>query len=694
MAMTTSEAAARRQHAWIVAANLAITISIFGYLFRHVRPGDILDLLRNADLRAVAMFVALSLTTSVFRLWRYRMLLRFSGYEAPPGQLFLVVLVRNAFSDLLPARLGTLIDIYFFSARMGIPLASAVSCFSLTFVFEILALAPLVTLAAWRAGMGGALSSRGLLLGGLALLGGTVVVLAVMPWGFRWAGRIFERLVGGRRGWLGRAPEMLKKTGEEIDRVRAAGLYGRLLALSLMLRVGKYSTMYVCLYALLAPLGFRWSDLDPGRVFLGLCASELAASLPISGIAGFGIYEGTWAVVFRLLGFEANIAKMTGIAHHLFTQAWGYGIGAAALVVLFLPIWRRRAAAPAAVAIRDRPLPFYARVVALGVAATMVAVALARLPASEIRHAAGPADTPTPSELAARADFAGAFGGDIVFDSSRSGSFGIWRMSADGARIAPIADSPAHEIYPEPSPDGRWIAYARSATLSKRSPSEIRLCRPDGSEDRRLADNGTFPTFSPDGRTVYFEQERLRVMAVSVDGGEPRQMFPGPKGFGGFYVVKPRMGPDGRRLVFISNRGGARGWQVWVADLVSGELTHLGAGCEPAWYPDGRRIAHIRESGMRQGTGIVARDLADPAAAPVLADNDAPLGHEYFPTVTRDGEWLLWGACRPGQHEHLAFESNYQLFAKRLPDGPPVRLTFDGWNNRWPKKLPAVAPAP
>ena len=78
--------------ALLVGVNLAITAAIFGYLFRHVRPGDVLDLLRNMDRRAVAMFVVLSLATSLFRLWRYRVLLRLSGYDPPPFPLFLMVL--------------------------------------------------------------------------------------------------------------------------------------------------------------------------------------------------------------------------------------------------------------------------------------------------------------------------------------------------------------------------------------------------------------------------------------------------------------------------------------------------------------------------------------------------------------------------------------------------------------------------
>jgi uncharacterized protein (TIRG00374 family) len=671
----------------LVLANVAVTAAIFGYLFRHVRPGEVLNLLRNLDRRAVAMFVVLSLGASIFRLWRYRILLRLSGHDAPPFPLFLMVLVRNAFSDLLPARLGTLIDVYFFTTRLGVPFPAAASCFSLTFIFEILALAPLIALAAWRAGAAGALPAGGLLLGGIVLLALTGGIVALMPWGFRLGARLAERLLPARWAFRTWASTTLDAIGGEIRHVQSAGLYGRVLALSVMLRVAKYASLYVFLFALLAPMGYTWAQLDAPRVFLGLCASELAASLPVSGIAGFGAYEGAWAAVFQLLGFPKDIAQVTSVAHHLFTQAYGYGLGGLAMAALLLPAWRRMRAAPAATPVRDRPAAFYAKIAAAAAILAAAILALAALPASAARTG-GTGDRPGPADAVRRAEFAGAFGGDLLFDSTRSGTFGIWRMSADGLRTAAVADTPAHEMYPDPSPDGRWIAYARAATLSAKSPSEIRICRADGSEDRKLADDGTFPTFGPDSATVFFERDRLRVMAVRFDGGEPREVFPGPNRTWRHHVVKPRVSPDGRRVAFISNRGSMIGWNAWTAVLESGEASRLGSGCQPGWFPDGRRAVHIVERGMKASTGIVARDLPNGTAS-VLQDHGEPFGREYFPTVTPDGRWLLWGACGAGEHDHLSLKSNYQLFARAIAGGEVIRLTFDGWNNRWPKRIPA-----
>ncbi len=671
--------------------SLATTVGIFSYLLRSVRPGDVIDLLKNVNLWAVAAFVVLSLTQSIFRLWRYKVLLRLSGYSPSSLALFLVVLVRNFFSDLLPARIGTLIYVYMVNSRLGVPFAAAASSFSLSFIFDFIVLAPMIVLAVVAAGAVGEMSPAVLIGGAVALLVVTVVVLFLLPQCFRLAAATLERmpLIGAaRRAKWGAA---MRSVEGEIHRAQKAGVYLRVLALSFMVRVGKYGSYYVFLYALLAPLGYTWAQLDLPRAFLGFCAAEMAASLPISGIAGFGAYEGTWSLAFHLLGYPENIAKLTSISHHLFTQVYGYGLGALALIVLLMPYFRREQAPPGETAARDRPAMFYLKVAVLTALLLGLAFALCHLPSIGARgdRKVAKAEKPTPAEVEARAAFAREFGGAIVFDSDRSGSFGIWAMQADGRGLRPVSDTPAHEMYPDPSPDGAWIAFSRAPSLSKRAVAEIWVCRAAGGEERKLADNGMYPTFSADGQTVFFERERSRVMAVGLDGAGEREVFPAKSAWpGSVQIVKPRISADGGRVAFVSNRGQRGGWNTWIADLKTGESWHAAKGCEPGWTPDGRLTWVNEGDDTRERTGIF---LYDPAAGKSveLQDADAPRGHEYFPTVTPDGAWLLWGACGPGEHEHVS--SNYQLFARRLSGGAPVRLTFDGFDNRWPKRLPEPA---
>ncbi len=359
---------------WIyLAFSLAVTVGVFSYLLKYVSVGEVLDLIRHADGRGILMFLVLSLGGSLFRLWRYLVLLRLSGYAPGPVALFLVVLVRNFFSDLLPARLGTLIFIYLANSRLGVPLPAATATFSLSFVFDLIALAPLILAAALGVGAAGRISPAALVAGGGVLAAATVAVLYLLPWMFRWSGRLVEWTPFLSPELRRKLDQGLASVGDEIRKAKEGGVYLRVLVLSLLVRLAKYGSLYVFLFALLAPRGYDWGQLSIPRVFIGLCASELAASTPVSGIAAFGAYEGTWAAVFSILGFPGDIAKLTSISHHLFTQVYGYLLGAVALLVLLLPVFRVVDASAPPSAGRDRPWVFYGKVaVAVGVAALIL----------------------------------------------------------------------------------------------------------------------------------------------------------------------------------------------------------------------------------------------------------------------------------------------------------------------------------
>src|SRR5205814_636082 len=71
---------------------------------------------------------------------------------------------------------------------------------------------------------------------------------------------------------------------------------------------------------------------------------------------------------------------------------------------------------------------------------------------------------------------------------------------------------------------------------------------------------------------------------------------------------QPRFSPDGRQLVFVSDRGGSE--NVWIADR-QGRHAHqiselrgydpVGAVTSPTWSPDGGRIVAAERLGASQG---------------------------------------------------------------------------------------------
>jgi len=665
------------------AFSVVVTVSVFGYLLTHVSVREVVGIIRSVDLRGLVLFAFLSIASSGFRTWRYGLLVRAAGYGPPRSAMFLVVLVRNLFSDLLPARIGGLIYVYILTGRLGVPFAAAMSSFALSFLFDVIAMVPLLVLAAFWAGGAGQVSAGTLIGAGAVLLVLVVVLVHMLPSLMRAAGWSIRRapLLGERR--RERWSAAFGDTVADILKIREAGIYFRLVVISVFVRLGKYGALYFLLFGLLAPLGYRFAELNVARVFLGICSSELAASMPVSGIAGFGMYEGVWATVFALLGFPAHIAKLTSISHHLVTQVFGYSLGAAALVALLLPFFRNRPGTG-----RNEPglspVRFYGRVCAAAAGCALAALVL-HVAVSSWR--VDVKEVVTPPGTVSKTIRASALPGDVVFDSNRGGTFGIHLLSSVKGTIRSVYDTEMTEIYPDPSPEGDWIVFARAKSPHRLAPSEIWVCRRDGSGARKIADNGTFPTFHGGGRTVYFERERRKVMAVQLDGSDEREVFPRDRDeFERYRIVKPRVSRDGRWVAFISDRKGA--WNTWIADLETGESRHVARGCEPAWFPGGEKIAWIREQDVRQGSGIFAWDMKT-GTTEEMQDADLPWGHEYFPTVSADGRHLLWGACPEGQHSHET--SRYQLFVKDLTNGTVTRLTDDLANNRWPKLLPGEA---
>lgn len=556
-----------RQRVWFFLFSALVSGTVFTYIFSTVSLAEIIDLLRGISFRWVLLFLLFSLSMSLFRAWRSQLVLNASGYRPDFIALYLIILVRNFFSDLLPARLGSLIYIYLVQTRLGIAFGSAASSFAYDFIFDMVSLALLIIVAVVLQSST-VISTPAVVAGGMVLGAASIGVLLVLPLILRFTAKLCLSFSLVSLRLRQRLHDALLDTERNIGLAREKGIYWRLFVLSLGVRCCKYLSLYVLLLALVLPLGFTVQSFPLPRVFLGLCSAELAASLPVSGIAGFGAYEGAWSLVFQLLGYSERIAVLTSISHHLLTQVYGYSLGGLALLILLLPFFKRETRIDSSGNQVVGRL-FWMKLTI--VTAMIVLSALMLFPGREGMKAAGPgADRqgPGPEMESSKENYGEKVQGKIVYQRP-DGIYTLTLQADMPKRIVPFGS------YPRWSPDGQQIVFVHG--------NAIMLTDEAGKDMHKIAVAGKAKAvcFFPDGRSVLFsdgnsikkvELKGLQVTTLLTDG-EFRELD---------------VAVSGTRLAATVRT--PFGLKVRVFDLAGGGGRTVANGCSASLSPDGQLI--------------------------------------------------------------------------------------------------------
>ena len=311
-----------------------VTGGLLGYLLSQIEPAELVAAARGMTPRHFRVFLILLLAGVAARALRFRILL---GPSVRLPLLTGIVLVRNLFVDLLPARLGELSYVYLLTSRAGRRIEEGLASLMLSVAFDLVALTPLLLLALLTVGSGGSvpvpwLAAAALILGLAALAGaraagplGRAVAHMVAPEGSP---------TTGRRAELG---ALIRRTALAIDDAWARRVAVPVLAVSIVVRLCKFGSYFFLVLAIMGSRGEPGVDLGFFRVFLGVLSAELAAALPIPTVASFGTFEAAWAVSFVQLGFSREDAIVSGVVAHAVSQLVEYALGGLALVVLLWP---------------------------------------------------------------------------------------------------------------------------------------------------------------------------------------------------------------------------------------------------------------------------------------------------------------------------------------------------------------------
>jgi len=143
-------------------------------------------------------------------------------------------------------------------------------------------------------------------------------------------------------------------------------------------------------------------------------------------------------------------------------------------------------------------------------------------------------------------------GTTLAFNSDRNGKREIFTVRRDGSQLSRLTHNDSQNDEPEWAPRDTAIIYD-----SDRGGSwNIWVMRPDGSADQKLH-AGAAPSFSHDGGRIVFQDTPAKgivsLFVMNADGTEVARVTSTNA-----LDFVPTFSPDGRQIVFCSNRDGTR----------------------------------------------------------------------------------------------------------------------------------------
>jgi Tol biopolymer transport system component len=161
---------------------------------------------------------------------------------------------------------------------------------------------------------------------------------------------------------------------------------------------------------------------------------------------------------------------------------------------------------------------------------------------------------------------------------------------------------------------------------------------------------------SPDGQSIVFDLLG-DLYTLPIAGGSATRLTRGTA-----FEAQPRFSPDGKRVVFISDRSG--GDNVWTISTDGKDTTQVTKGNDalmlsPEWTPDGKYIVASRSGGPLGGAAKLWMWHVDGGSGIQLITQPAQI-KTLGAAFSADGK-QIWFASRTGDWQYNAILPQYQL---------------------------------
>jgi Tol biopolymer transport system component len=248
-----------------------------------------------------------------------------------------------------------------------------------------------------------------------------------------------------------------------------------------------------------------------------------------------------------------------------------------------------------------------------------------------------------PSTLTVRQVWAGADvdplgtisgdGGSFFFTDWETGDIAVRELATGKTRRltnkGSWLQSTEHGRIPVPSPDGKQVAYY---WFNKNSVPELRVVGTDGSPPRVVFHKEEFNwlhpfKWTPDSRqvlTICLQKDRAALLQlISVGDGSARLL----KSFGTYYPQNVSLSPDGRYVAYdLPPQEGAASREIYLMAVETGResllVSHPENDIPVDWTPDGKRLLFVSDRTGAMGVWMIQVANGKPQGVPELVKPD------------------------------------------------------------------------